>query len=609
MTQPQPLRLWPGVIAAAVIAVGMFLVLVFPEQAMLQGLFGAMGGGAVVILWWMFFSRAPWADRLIALAVIVVAELATPRFLHASIVGGAMGRMGYMLAIPLMGLGLAVGAVASRRLPAGPRRAVLVAAILLGCGVLAIGRTAGVTGGAFLNLHWRWTPTPEERLLAREATVVPPPKIVETPAPPRAEASVAPTTTPSAPAPKPAEKAPEKRPVAPVAAATETNMPWPGFRGPERDGIVHGVRINTDWTASPPKELWRRPIGPGWSSFAVGGDLLYTQEQRGEDEVVACYKVSSGEPVWRHRDAARFWESNGGAGPRGTPTLRHGRVYTFGATGLVNALDAKTGAALWSHDAASETKTTAPYWGFTSSPVVFGEIVIVGLSGKLVAYDAATGTQRWLAASHGGTYSSPHLATIDGVPQVILVRGAGAHAVSPTDGKLLWSHAWGEGGAIVQPAVTAEGNVLIAANDMMGGLGIRSLAVSRGPAGWTAKERWTTTGLKPYYNDFVLHKGHAYGFDGRILSCIDLADGSRKWKGGRYGNGQLVLLPDQDLLLVLSEDGELALVNATPDQFTERAKFKAIEGKTWNHPVLVGDVVLVRNGEEMAAFRVKVAAN
>jgi outer membrane protein assembly factor BamB len=273
----------------------------------------------------------------------------------------------------------------------------------------------------------------------------------------------------------------------------------------------------------------------------------------------------------------------------------------------VNALDAKSGAVVWRHDAAKETKTTAPYWGFTSSPLVVGDLVIVALSGKLVAYDSATGKQRWLAPSKGGSYSSPHLATIDGVPQVILVRGAGAHAVSPADGKLLWEHAWGEGGAIVQPALTAEGDVLIATNDMMGGLGIRRIAIAHGPAGWTAKERWTTVGLKPYYNDFVIHEGHAYGFDGRILSCIDLKDGARKWKGGRYGNGQLVLLADQDLLLVLSEDGELALVGATPDRFNELAKFKAIEGKTWNHPVLVGDVALVRNGEEMAAFRLALA--
>ena len=186
--------------------------------------------------------------------------------------------------------------------------------------------------------------------------------------------------------------------------------------------------------------------------------------------------------------------------------------------------------------------------------------------------------------------------------QILLLSGAGATSVAPSTGTVLWEYAW-PGSAIVQPALTPDGDVLVNTVGVTGGAGIRRLAVAHAPEGWQVQERWTSTGLKPYFNDFVVHKGHAFGFDGRILACVDLADGARKWKGGRYGNGQLILLPDQDLLLVLSEDGELALVKAAADRFTELARVPAIEGKTWNHPVLVGDVLLVRNGEEMAAFR------
>jgi hypothetical protein len=153
---------------------------------------------------------------------------------------------------------------------------------------------------------------------------------------------------------------------------------------------------------------------------------------------------------------------------------------------------------------------------------------------------------------------------------------------------------------IVQPALTADGDVLVADGEVSR---LRRVSATRGANGWQADERWSSNALKPFFNDFVVHKGHAYGFDGTILAAIDVNDGTRKWKGGRYGNGQMILLADQDLLLVLSEEGELALVKATPDQFTEVARFKAIEGKTWNHPVVVGNVLLVRNGEEMAAFR------
>jgi outer membrane protein assembly factor BamB len=366
--------------------------------------------------------------------------------------------------------------------------------------------------------------------------------------------------------------------------------------------VIRNVRINPDWAAAPPAELWRRPIGPGWSSFAVRGDLLYTQEQRGEDEVVSCYRVSTGAPVWRHRDRVRFWESNGGAGPRATPTISGDRVYAFGATGILNALDALTGKKIWSADVGADTKRAVPFWGFAASPLVVDDIVIIAAAATLAGYDAASGTLKWKGPSYGGSYSSPHLVTLDGVSQVVQLGGPGAISVAPADGSVLWEHKW-EPGPMVQPAITDDGDILINNVTATGGVATRRLHVTKGSNGWNLEERWTSAALKPNFNDFVLHKGHAYGFDNNILASINLETGERNWKGGRYGNGQMVLLEDQDLLLVTSEDGELALVPATPDKYTEIAKMRIFEGKTWNHPVIVRGLLLVRNGEEMAAFK------
>ena len=590
-TTQKPLRLWPGVVAVMLQWLVRFgLPLVVPEAQS----FGVIGGvfcGMAIVVWWAFFSRAPRSERWGAIVLMIVALVATRRVVHESIENGMMGMMLIIYAIPSLSLALVASAVASRRLSAGPRRAAMVATILLACGVWALVRTNGIIRGGS-DFAWRWTETAEERLLVQSGD--------EPAALPSAAAAAEPLEKPLV---APAGDKPASRRAAP--ASTETGADWPGFRGPARDDVIRGVRIKTDWAASPPVELWRRPIGPGWSSFAVRGNLLYTQEQRGDEEVVACYHVTTGEPVWKHRDATRFWESNGGAGPRATPTLSNGRVYAFGATGILNALDADDGAVVWSRNVASDIGKEIPGWGFTSSPLVVDDVVVV-YAGVLVAYDRATGDRRWIGPARGGSYSSPHLLMIDGVAQILLMSGAGATSVAPADGTLLWEHPW-PGAPIVQPALIAGGDVLISTADAMGGIGTRRIAVAHRPGGWTVEERWTSNGLKPYFNDFVVHDGHAFGFDGSILACIDLEDGKRKWKGGRYGNGQLVLLPDQDLLLVLSEDGELALVGATPDKFTELARFPALEGKTWNHPVLVGDVLLVRNGEEMAEFRLSLA--
>jgi outer membrane protein assembly factor BamB len=615
-TLKKRLRLWPGVVAAVLLVLFRFVVPIVVAGGLLVGMMGGVACVLAIALWWAFFSRAPWAERVGAFVLMGVALVATRRIVDVSIATGMMGAMFFIYAIPLLSLAFVAWAVVSRRLSSGPRRASMAAAILIGCGVLTLVRTEGVTGDAVSHFHWRWSLTPEQRLLARggdepldsvrggPAALPSAPKAAETREKAASTPAAAAATTPETRSV--ARPGDEPAALPSVPAGTETRALWPGFRGPDRDAVIHGVRIDTDWPRSPPVEMWRRPIGPGWSSFAVRGNFLYTQEQRGDDEVVACYNVTSGKPVWRHRDAVRFWESNGGAGPRATPTLSDGRVYTLGATGILNALDAGNGAVLWSRNAASDTGAKVPYWGFTSSPLVVGDLVVVH-AGVLVAYDRATGDRRWIGPDRGASYSSPHLLMIDGVAQILLMSEAGATSVAPADGTLLWEHAW-PGVTIVQPALIADGDVLISICGAAGGIGMRRIAVAHGPGGWTVKERWTSNGLKPYFNDFVVHKGHAFGFDGSILACIDLEDGKRTWKGGRYGSGQLVLLPDQDLLLVLSEEGELALVRATPDQFTELARFPAIEGKTWNHPVLVGDVLLVRNGQEMAAFRLSLAA-
>ncbi|HET9263426.1 MAG TPA: PQQ-binding-like beta-propeller repeat protein [Vicinamibacterales bacterium] len=614
----KPLRLWPGVLAAALLVLVKFVVpLVVPGTggvAMLGGLAGALA----VLVWWLFFSRAPWPERVGAIVLMAVASFATWPILHESIRNGMMGMMFGVYVIPILGLALVVWAVASRRLTGGPRRASMLAAALLACGVFALLRTDGMTGDADSEFEWRWTPTAEQRLLAQarlEPVLLPSaPAAEETPAPQGSgQAGESPSVPASPPAvattlekavPAPAVERPTESPADPTGVRAPAE--WPGFRGPRRDGIIRGVRVETDWSTSPPAELWRAPIGPGWSSFAVSGDFVFTQEQRGDEEVVSCYRLSTGKPVWRHSDPVRFWESNGGAGPRATPTVHGGRVYTLGATGIVNALDARSGSVAWSRNAAADTGAELPGWGFSGSPLMVDDSVFVAASGRLAAYDAATGNPRWTRPTVGGGYSSPHLATLDGVAQIVLSSGGGVTSVSPADGSVLWEYKWQPGASIVQPALIDNGDVLISGADPMGGTGMRRLAVVH-TDGWKVDERWTSRGLKPYFNDFVVHEGHVFGFDGSILSCIDLENGERNWKGGRYGHGQMVLLADQDVLLVLSEEGEVALVSATPDKFTELARFKAMEGKTWNHPVLVGNILLVRNGEEMAAYRLPVA--
>ena len=559
--QQRSLRLKAGIIIAILtILVRFGIPSVFPMAAAV-GVLGGLLGGLLILVWWALFSRAPRTERWVAVALMIVAMIVTSQFIDKSLLTGMRGMMFPAYSLPVLSLAFVLWAVATRHLADKLRWVLMIVTILLFSGMWTLVRSDGISGHSVADFAWRWAETSEEQLLARTSN----------------ESVQLPLNT----------------------EASTTKAEWPGFRGPERDGVAHGTSITTDWSASPPVELWRQLIGPGCSSFAVNGNLIYTQEQRGEEEVVSCYNLTTGDPVWKHSDEARFWDSHAGAGPRSTPTLRGGLVYTFGATGILNVLDARDGAVVWSRNAATDINMEVPEWGFTSSPLVVGDVVIVALAGTMVAYDLASGDQRWVGADGGTGYSSPHFFEIGGIPQVLFMNDLGAISVAPENGTMLWEYSWPHTDRILQPAQTADGDIMLSTG---GGKGMRRLKVTNGSGGWNIEELMSSVQLKSFFNDFVVHKDLAFGFSGPFVECVDIVEGGRKWKSGRYG-GQLILLADQDLLVVLTEKGELALLKATPDKFSELGRFPAIEGKTWNHPVMVGDILLVRNSKEMVAFR------
>ncbi|HID23275.1 MAG TPA: hypothetical protein EYP14_12850, partial [Planctomycetaceae bacterium] len=384
-----------------------------------------------------------------------------------------------------------------------------------------------------------------------------------------------------------------------------TSDDWPGFRGPNRDGVVLDAALRTDWKAHPPKLLWRHPVGIGWSSFAVVDGLCFTQEQRGEKELVVCYDFDTGQQIWTHSDQARFSEVLGGDGPRATPIVHESRVYALGAEGILNCLDAKTGKRLWSRNILKDARTDNLMWGMAASPLVYEHKVIVTPGGRdgrhVAAYDCKTGQIVWFGGSHRAGYSAPRVEAVDGIPQILVFGGDGLSGFDPDTGKELWFVEWptNEQINVAQPILYRDEAILIGSGY---GRGSALYDIVREGGTWKLDPtpRWKSLHLKLKFNGAVLRGDFVYGLDEGILTCLDMRTGRRRWKRGRYGYGQLLLVGD--VLLVQAEDGQVVLVEASPDRPRELARFQAIEGKTWNHPVLCRQRLLVRNADEAACY-------
>lgn len=378
---------------------------------------------------------------------------------------------------------------------------------------------------------------------------------------------------------------------------------FPQFLGPQRDGIVRTVRLARNWNERPPRELWRIPVGAGWSGFAVAGGIAVTQEQRGESEQVVAYSLSTGGTIWSQADDGRFRSVVAGDGPRATPTIDRGRIYSLGSTGVLNCLDLRTGERIWGRNILLDGGAPLPQYGTASSPLVLEDRVVVSAGGpdgrSLLAYDRNTGEPVWSGGDNPTGYSSPIITTLAGIPQILIFNNSALVAHSPVDGRVLWQQPWpSETEKVSQPVPLPGDRVFLSSGY---GVGCKLFHVSIDPAGGFAIDtQWETRRLKAKFTNVVHRDGFMYGLDDGVLVCLDLDNGERRWKGGRYGHGQTLLVGD--LLLVQAEDGEVVMVAAEPDAHRELGRVPALTGKTWNHPALAGSYLLVRNDREAACY-------
>ncbi len=516
-------------------------------------------------IWWLVRGPIRLSYRFLVLGWAVVSGVITTVLMHRTVLPPSI----YILVLPWLFTAWTIWLFLSRHSSERARLLGMLIIPVLFWAPGALVRMEGLRGDGSADLHWRWNPSAEQQLAQRSAAN-------------SANSEIGASQEPV------------------IASADD----WTDFRGPLRDATVPSVKIGTDWKTNPPQLVWRTQVGPAWSSMLIVGDRLFTQEQRGEIEVVSCFDANTGRQLWVHDDPGRFEENLGGIGPRATPTFANGRIYALGAAGRLNCLDAARGSDVWSRDIIADASARAPVWGFSGSPLVVDNLVIVFAGGEsqkaLLAYDESSGNIAWTAVAGTDSYVSPQIAEFDGHRQVLFVGDKQLSAYEPSSGKVLWTYnnpTYGR--PVVQPRLIGDSQLLVS---FVPDGGIARIKVAHKGENWTVTESWVSRDLKPDFSDFVHHDGYIYGFDGNIFCCVNLETGKRQWKKGRYGAGQVILLPDQQLLLVITEKGELVLVAADPKAHNELARFQAISGKTWNHPVISHGKLFVRNAEEMACF-------
>ena len=386
-----------------------------------------------------------------------------------------------------------------------------------------------------------------------------------------------------------------------VVISTQGDENFSRFLGESMSNWVSGSLLPSRWFLNRPRERWRMQIGEGWSSFAIAGEFAYTMEQRGPKELTVCYELLSGEAVWFHEEEVRFEESMGDDGPRSTPTVVEERVYSFGATGILNCLDARSGQKIWGRKLLDEMNHAVPKWAKSTSPLVVDGKVVVTLGreaeGNLIALDAHSGEVLWRSGNYSASYASPVVGSLAGVRQIIALQSSSVDGYSIDTGQILWSFPIRNPQSNCASPLIVDDTVITSAGY---GYGTHRIQITKGADGFEAKQLWHSKKLKAKFADLVINNGFLFGLNDGRLTCLNLRDGSLAWRGSNVGHGQLLGVGDH--LIIQEEQGQIRVIEANPNEEVQTTSFHALDHRTWNHPSLAGRYLLVRNDREAVLF-------
>jgi len=373
---------------------------------------------------------------------------------------------------------------------------------------------------------------------------------------------------------------------------------------PQLDGIARGVDLTESWPADGPALIWKVAVGEGYSGMAVADGRLYTMYNKGETEHVACHDAASGKELWSREIDSRYLDDQGN-GPRSTPVVHGKVVYALGAKGKLVALAAGTGEVVWRKDLVRELDARSPQWGISTQPLIYGDKLYVNAGGSkgrsIAAFDTKTGELVWSAEDDDAGYSQPLPIVVEGVPQILFFTAGALVSLDPKTGKSYWRVPWQTSYDVnaATPIFLPPDRVLVSTGYNTGSAVLRiDMDEGRGQV----QRVWESRGFKNQFSSSVVAGDYAYGFDNRVLKCLDLRTGEELWKKSDLGHGSLIYADGH--LIVLGERGELVLVEATPAAYIEKGATQVLSGKCWTAPTLAGGKLYVRNEREMKCLSV-----